>query len=46
MLFRYPEYINGVNQDKEFYFKVTQEEFSIEIVTSERISQQLPEGIC
>ena len=26
------KYINGVNQDKEIYFKVKQEEFSIEIV--------------
>ena len=28
----YPDYINGVNQDKEIYFKVKQEEFSIRIV--------------
>ena len=28
----YPEYTNAFNQDKGFYFKVTQEEFSIEIV--------------
>ncbi len=28
----HPNYINGVNRDKELYFKLTQEEFSIEIV--------------
>lgn len=28
----YPGYTNGVSQDKELYFKVTQEEFSIKIV--------------
>ena len=38
----YPSYINGVNRDKELYFKVTQEGFSIKIVIPNRYPSNCP----